>query len=266
MKNTNIQIDGLKTAVVTGATGGIGYYICLYLLKNGYNILAPCRNMQKGEKIKEKMSKEDGVSDCILGNFMLIEADLESFTSIKKFCEIVISKCKTIDLLINNAGIIAPEFALTEDGFERSLQVNYLAPKYITEKLLPLIKTQIINTVSCTIKFGRKDDFAKKIALLPISRYSDFKMSKEEIKEQKQRYGHLKNYSMSKLLLWEYSQELSKRFEGTLLISEADPGIVNTGIIKMYRWYDSIADILFRPLIKSPQKGANAIINKLVIQ
>ena len=78
--------------------------------------------------------------------------------------------------------------------------------------------------------------------------------------------GHLKNYGSTKLLLWRYSIELSKKCGDKIVVEMADPGVVNTGIITMHRWYDPLADLFFRPFIKSPERGAKAIIDKIMMQ
>lgn len=248
----------LNIAVLTGATGGIGFYLCRYLLERGYAVIAPCRNMQKGASVKDDLSKY-GSKDRLL----FIDADLENLQSVKVFCTKVLSMTDKIDLLINNAGIIAPEFKLTCDGFERSLQVNYIAPVLIIETLLPIIDREIINTVSCTVKRGKLDEYSKKLSSMPLEKMISYKMTPNEFSYQREHFGHLKNYSASKLLLWNVTIALSKRLNNKIIVEGADPGVVNTNIITMHRWYDPLANLLFRPFIKSPEKGADAIIKKI---
>lgn len=253
-----------KIAVLTGATGGIGRYICLHLLRSGYIVIISCRNFSKGEKLKEFLCELSESS--LAGNLIILEADMERLSTIDAFCLKVIEVAQgRINLLINNAGIIAPCFQLTTDGFERSFQVNYLAPRYMTEKLLPYIIGEVINTVSCTVKVAKLNEYSRRIESMPINEAVKYKMSSEEELSQRSDFGHLKNYSSTKLLLWRYTTELSKRCGERIVVKSADPGVVNTGIITMHRWYDPLADLLFRPFIKSPEKGAKIIIDKIEI-
>lgn len=235
-----------KTAIITGATGGIGIEVCKYLLQNGYTILAAYRNEQKKERMRAEIEK--AVSGANTPNLHFLHMNMLSFRSVDSFTGEVIKYLNEhnsrIDILINNAGIIAPRFELTPDGYETSLQVNYLSAKRLTGNLLPYMQEngKIINTVSCTIHIGHPD------------------LSYEKSPgEQKKEFINLRNYSNSKLLLALYTFELYKRHPA-LFVYAADPGIVDTGIITMHKWYDPLADLLFRPFIKRAVKGALPLI------
>ncbi len=259
------ELKSKRTAVLSGATGGIGHYICLHLIRCGYKVIIPCRNPSKGELLKEFICRK--LTRKIDNQLLIIEADMEKLSTMEAFCEKVIEiTCGKIELLINNAGIIAPCFRLTQDGFERSFQVNYLVPRYMTEKLLPSITEEIINIVSCTVKVAKLDEYSLRIESLPINEAIKYRMDSEEESRLQKNFGHLKNYGSTKLLLWRYSIELSKKCGDKIVVEMADPGVVNTGIITMHRWYDPLADLFFRPFIKSPERGAKAIIDKIMMQ
>lgn len=250
------------TAILTGATGGIGRYVALYLADNGYDIIVPCRSLQKGEELRDFLSercKSNGYS------LKVIEADFEDMKSLKLFCDRAIRIADgKIALLINNAGMIAPEYKLTVDGLERSIQVNYVAPRFLTEYMLNFITHKIVNTVSCTIRFSKLDGYASMIERMQIDEILKLKLDRAELDFQKKNFGHLKNYGVSKLLFYLFSKRIESLCRGRLIVEYADPGVVNTGIITMHRWYDPFANFLFRPFIKSPQRGAEAIIRKIV--
>lgn len=241
-----------KTAVITGATGGIGVEICKYLLKNGYRVLAAIRSLQKGELLQKHVKTAMGSAmDTMDKQLILVELDLGSFGSVKRFSEQVITWLQAhetvLDLLINNAGMIAPQFRLTEDGYESSLQVNYLAPRRLTEHLLPYLPPQgkIINTVSCTIRVAHPEFPGNKTLM-----------------QQKKEFGSLRNYSNAKLWFSLYTIRLQQEYP-ELLICGADPGIVDTGIITQHRWYDPLANLFFRPFIKRPAEGALPILRAI---
>lgn len=239
----------MKRAVITGATGGIGTEVCKWLADNDYYIIAGVRNEAKGKALAEICnSRRGGNGSCI----QLFNVDLEDFKSVDEFIGKIKEYCtsgeeeKSIDLLINNAGIIAPKFAFTKDLNERMLQVNYLSPRRIAEGIIPYMNQaggKIVNTVSMTINFSNLNDDRS--------------------------FGSLKNYGRSKLYLALYTLSLNKFFRekrlGIMAVA-ADPGVVNTNIITMHKWFDPLADKIFRPFIKTPKRGAAAIIKAIKIQ
>lgn len=234
-----------KIAVITGATGGIGTIVCQHMLSKGYIVYAACRNNAKGDKLRNSITNKD-----LRDNIIFIPANLESAKSVDKFCDMIISclQDEKIEILLNNAGMIAPMYSITEDGYESSMQVNYLSAKQITERLLPYISGKIINTVSRTITAGEYKE--------PVKTDKIYKKKQSTI-------ASLKHYSNSKLMLAHYTVDLHKRVGKNIGVYGADPGIVNTSIISMHRWYDPLADILFRPFIKTPEQGAKPIINAI---
>ena len=251
-----------KIAVITGATGGIGTQVCKYLVANGYTLYAATRNAGKSSQLLQTLAESFSAPDSLRDtadyiNFIPLE--LNSRNSANEFCEAIIGKLqgKKIDLLINNAGMISPVLEITPDGHESIMQVNYLATREITSRLLPHISDngRIINTVSCTINTA---NYRK--ALIECEK-------KEFI--QPRRMGtiaSLKRYSNAKLMLAIYTASLHRELghNGSgIMVCAADPGIVNTGIITIHRWYDFLSNLLFRPLIKSPELGAKAIINAI---
>lgn len=286
-----------RIAVMTGATGGIGSHVCARLIEKGYTVYAACRNAAKGERFRQEMAGSlssdlpPAVTDSRL---ILIPADLKSFASTDRFTDRIISLLGTgisgeelsndreppenaggngpeakdgrrpaIGILINNAGIIAPRFEVTEDGYESSLQVNYLAPRRIIRRLLPYLHPQegrIINTVSCTIRIASPDPYIREwLRADEEQEPENLKLSGQLLEEQKRHFRNLKNYGNSKWLLAVHTARLheSLRLQGSgIRVFGADPGIVNTNIITLDRWFDPLADLFFRPFIKTPRQGA----------
>lgn len=229
-----------KIVVMTGATGGIGRVVCRYLTSEGYCIFAGCR----------KTSKIDFAGES---DIEFIPLDLMSFASVRFFCDTVIDKLggRKIDIIINNAGMIARKREATEDGYESSMQTNYLSAKLITDKLLPYINEnggKIINTLSCTISKGM---------------YIEPQPLRPEGSGNENTVESLQDYSNSKFMLARYTVELHKAIGNKIMVCGVDPGIVNTGIITMHRWYDPLANLFFRPFIKSAEKGAEPLINAI---
>lgn len=252
-----------KIAIITGATGGIGTQLSKSLIKDGYNVLALCRNSKNGTQ-----NRVAGV-EYITGN-------LDNYDTVNYFIESIINTLngRPIDILFNNAGIIAPSFKLNDNGIESSLFVNCLAPVIITERLLPYFTPyggRVVNTLSCTIderrakRRVRSFDFKKLTGNLTNN--EDTKRLLTGFKEMTDAIGlnrhegfvSLINYSITKRLLALYTSCLFNDYlsgNRSVIALGADPGVVNTGIITQHRWYDPLADIFFRPFIKSPEKGS----------
>ena len=225
----------VKTAIVTGANGGIGREITRGMVQRGYRVIMACRSREKAEE-----------AACAIRCQAMTESiplDLSSFESILGFVQQIKDRGIEIDALINNSGVMCKDFSTTRQGFEMSVGVNYVGTYLLTRLLLPLMESSgaIVNMISCTYKIGKVDE--------------------EFFSSDPQRHERFEAYSKSKLGLLLFTAELSRRLQGgSLKVNAADPGVVNTGMISMQRWYDPLADVFFRPFIKSPAKGALAAV------
>ena len=123
-----------RIAIVTGANIGLGYETALGLAAKGCSVVLACRNIDKAEAAKASILAQHpkAVVDCMA-------LDLASLKSVRKFAAAYKRRHARLDLLINNAGIMMPPFALSEDGFESQLAANYLGHFALTGLLLPLI-------------------------------------------------------------------------------------------------------------------------------
>lgn len=218
-----------KKIIITGASGSMGSAAALESVKKGYSVIMACRNPEKGEGVRQNIIR--AVPDA---DITLRQLNLESFRSIRSFVNSLKSDDIQIDSLFNNAGVISRAFEKTEDGFEKTLAVNYIGPYLLTTELLPLLNdgANVVNMVSLTARFGNvgKDLFER----------TDFR--------------RLKTYSDTKLALLLFSIELSRRYP-SLIVNVSDPGIVDSNMISMGKWFDPLADMLFRPFCSSPEKG-----------
>jgi len=126
-----------KVAVVTGSNSGIGFETALGLSSAGATVILAVRNTTKGEEAKRRIY--DKLKNHSLVQVM--EMDLCSLDSIKKFSSVFIEKFGALDILINNAGVMMPSGnRLTEDGFEIHLGTNHLGHFALTARLLPALR------------------------------------------------------------------------------------------------------------------------------
>ena len=123
-----------RIAVVTGANIGLGYETALALAGKGCTVVLACRNAAKAEAAQAAILAQHPKArvECMA-------LDLGSLKSVRAFAAAYKKRHATLDLLINNAGIMMPPYSLSEDGFESQLAANYLGHFALTGLLLPLI-------------------------------------------------------------------------------------------------------------------------------
>ncbi len=143
-----------KTVLITGTSAGIGMETAKGIAKLGGNIVSLNRNEDKTMKAHEEILKD--VPDATLS---FVECDLSSFKSVRKAAAKILEKYPKIDVLINNAGGIFTEKVLTEDGFERTYQINHLGHFLLTNLISKnfVEGTRIVNLSSSAHYRGRVD-------------------------------------------------------------------------------------------------------------
>ncbi len=199
-----------RTIAITGATSGIGRAAAVGLAKRGARVVALVRDTSRGEGLRREVAALTGDETCL----SVIESDLASFDSVRAAAASVRAEFDRIDVLINNAGLIAPERRVTVDGHELTMQVNHLSHHLLTAELMPVMAATgaRIVTVSSDVHFAawRGLDF------------NDLEM--------KRRWSPFGAYARSKLANIMFAYELARRMEGTRVTSNAmHPGVVSTG-------------------------------------
>ena len=230
-----------KVAIITGANGGMGYEEAKEALQQGYYTIMACYCPSRSEARRQQMIKETGRYDV-----EIMALDLSNLQSVREFADKIKAKFEHIDILMNNAGTLETGYHTTVDGLERTVSVNYVGPYLLTRLLLPLMGkgSRIVNMSSCSYIIGKL-------------RFPEF-----FIKGRKGFWQRILVYSNSKLALTLFSLELAKRIKGKgITVNAADPGIVNTKIIHLQnKLLDPIADLFFRPFIRTPRQGADTAI------
>ena len=124
-----------RIAVVTGANSGLGLVIARELARKGAHVVMACRSLDKGHTAVDAIRSE--VPDAQL---QLDELDLASLASVRSFAERFTETHDGLDLLVNNAGVMAAPRRHTADGFELHLGTNHLGHFALTNLLLPLME------------------------------------------------------------------------------------------------------------------------------
>jgi NAD(P)-dependent dehydrogenase (short-subunit alcohol dehydrogenase family) len=133
--------------LVTGATDGLGRRVALDLAATGASVLLHGRSRERLEATLGEVREETGNER--LGSYL---ADLSSLGEVRALAERVLAEQDRLDVLINNAGVIVGERRESEDGYELTFAVNYLAHFLLTRLLLPLLRgsapARVVNVAS----------------------------------------------------------------------------------------------------------------------
>lgn len=200
-----------KTALVTGANSGLGYEITLALAEKGAHVIMACRNLDKANQAAANIRKQ--VDNAAL---TIKELNLSDLASVRRFATEIQPQLTKLDLLINNAGIMAIPERQTADGFEMQFGTNHLGHFALTAFLLqPLLATPGARVVS--VSSGLHENATINFADLM----------------GKQGYDKWKAYGQSKLANLLFAYELQRKFvkAGMQAISVgAHPGYAATNL------------------------------------
>jgi hypothetical protein len=130
----NIPDQTGKVVVITGANSGLGYESTIAFAQKKAHVVMAVRNMEKGEKAKNDVMRE--VPGASLD---LMQVDNASLKSVREFAEAFKAKYDRLDILLNNAGVMAIPRTETEDGFEMQIGVNHFGHFALTGLLLDVI-------------------------------------------------------------------------------------------------------------------------------
>jgi NAD(P)-dependent dehydrogenase (short-subunit alcohol dehydrogenase family) len=140
-----------RTAIVTGANSGLGLEIATRLAEAGASVTLACRNAGRAAAALETVRTFVPGTDAVVGAL-----DLSELESVERFAEEFADSHDTLDLLINNAGLMALDEDLTKDGFEMQFGVNHLGHFALTQRLLPLMQGTPGSRVATMSSFGHR--------------------------------------------------------------------------------------------------------------
>jgi NAD(P)-dependent dehydrogenase (short-subunit alcohol dehydrogenase family) len=130
-----------RTAIVTGANSGLGLVTARQLARVGARVILACRDVDKGAAAAAGMT----------GDVQVRRLDLQNLASVRDFADSI----SLVDVLINNAGIMAVPYAITSDGFESQIGTNHLGHFALTNLLLPKLTDRVVTVSSIMHRTGR---------------------------------------------------------------------------------------------------------------
>lgn len=229
-------MDEKHIALITGGNAGMGKATATELARLGKFVVILCRDKEKGERALEEIKEESGSNEV---DMML--CDLGSQLSIRRFVSEFKKKYKTLNILINNAGVIVPSRQETSDGYELQFGVNHLGHFLLTNLLLDTIiksaPARIINVSSGAHKAGK-------------IHFEDIHLKKN--------YNLIKAYAQSKLANVLFTYELAERLKNTgVTVNTLHPGAVATQMgISRETGFGTLITSILKPIFRSPLEGA----------
>lgn len=201
-----------RTAIVTGATSGIGFETAVALAAHGAHVVLACRDRMRGNRVADQLT-------CGIGavSAEVLPVDLASLASVRGAAALFNAEHSRLDLLVNNAGVMASPYAVTEDGFERQFATNHLGPFAFTGLLMDLLLTtggsRVVTVSSVIHRAGR--------------------LSFPDLSHACGGYNRWFSYADTKLANLAFTFELDRRLraagEGTIAVA-AHPGWARTGL------------------------------------
>jgi NAD(P)-dependent dehydrogenase (short-subunit alcohol dehydrogenase family) len=226
-----------RTAVITGANTGLGYETAAALAAKGAHVVLAVRNTEKGQAAADLISRRSpGASVAVQ------ELDLTSLASIRAAAEQLRTAHDSIDLLINNAGVMFTPRSTTKDGFELQFGTNHLGHFAFTGLLLDHIVaapgSRVVTVSSVGHRFARNG-----------IRFDDLQWEKD--------YSRVGAYGQAKLANLMFTYELQRRLRGTgTIAAAAHPGGSRTELTRNLPPLLGAVTKLAEPLFQPAEMGA----------
>jgi NAD(P)-dependent dehydrogenase (short-subunit alcohol dehydrogenase family) len=248
--STRIPSQVGRRVVLTGANSGIGYPAARELARAGASVVLACRDAEKGNRALARLRHEVPDAKVELGVL-----DLASLASVRAFAARELERGLPLDLLLNNAGVMAPPKRLeTLDGFELQFGTNVLGHFALTALLLPALERaaadaqpqmpRVVFVASIAHKRGRLD-------------FDDLQSTRN--------YSPMKSYQQTKLADLMLAFEMDRRLKAAgsrILCNAAHPGVANTNLFQpvgrpaLERSMRQVVGHLIGALLNSDEEGA----------
>nr|TKS04429.1 short-chain dehydrogenase TIC 32, chloroplastic-like isoform X1 [Populus alba] len=239
-----VDASGL-TAIVTGASSGIGTETARVLALRGVHVIMGVRNMASGREVKDALVREIPAAKVDV-----MELDLSSLASVRKFASEFNSSGRPLNLLINNAGIMATPFMLSKDNIELQFATNHLGHFLLTNLLLDTMK-----------KTARESDIEGRIVNVSseFHRYPYPEGIRFDNINDQSGYNSLSAYGQSKLANILHANELARQLKEDrveVTANSVHPGLIATNLFRHYSFLTGLVGLVGKYVIKNVQQGA----------
>jgi NAD(P)-dependent dehydrogenase (short-subunit alcohol dehydrogenase family) len=229
---------GGRVVFVTGATSGIGQETARQLAAMGATVVVGARDSETGERARAQIaSTGNGPGEVIVG-------DLSVREDVRRVATEFRHRFDRLDVLINNAGVDVGNRVTTDDGFELTFAVNYLAPFLLTTSLLDTLRASAPARVLSMVSSGHRGGHLE---------FDDL--------QHERTFSGQRAYNDSKLALVLFTYELARRLDGSGVTANCvDPGFVRgTSIGQTLPLAYKAAGVLLMPFMIAPAKAAAGV-------
>jgi NAD(P)-dependent dehydrogenase (short-subunit alcohol dehydrogenase family) len=212
-KQPDIEVPDLtnKRVLITGASDGLGLGLAGRLAAAGAEVVMPVRNPTKGAAAIERIKAETPGAEVSLRDL-----DLASLESVAALGETLRGEGRAIDILINDAGVMAPKTRQTTgDGLELQFETNYLGHFALAAQVLPLLRAGRARVTTVSSMAARSSKY----------NWDDLQWEKD--------YNPMKSYGQSKLATLQFALELERRSQAGgwgITSNAAHPGLTSTNL------------------------------------
>jgi NAD(P)-dependent dehydrogenase (short-subunit alcohol dehydrogenase family) len=245
-----------RTAVVTGATGGMGRVIARALADQGMAVVTIARDPRRADDLRDAIARSPGG-----GTLTVVAGDLSHSAGIAAAAAAIRDRIDSVHVLVNNAGAHYPEHRLSRDGIEMHIAVDYLAAYGLTASLTPELRrgrARVVNVASDTLRDTRR----VKLRARPRPVTLDTSQL-EDLARLNRASGFVpfEAYARAKLLTVIGGCAFARSLAGHVTVNAVHPGIVATAII------DDLVPAALRPVgglirraLLTPEQGAASTI------
>ena len=230
-----------KTCLVTGATSGIGKAAAIELLRREATVILACRSAEKGEATADEMERLTGrrPADIYIADFTALQ-------DVRRLAKSYLASGRPLHVLVNNAGVVMQQRAITADGHELMFGVNHLAPFLLTmmlrERMEQCAPARVVGTASDAHRWERaRIDF------------SDL--------DGRKKFGPMVTYGRSKLANILFTREFARRVDPSQVTANClHPGFVSSELGLNNGLLARLLVTLGRPFARAPEKGAETVV------
>jgi len=220
--------------LITGGSSGIGLHTARGIARQGHDVVLLVRSAERGAQAADRIESKAGSRPEV------VVADLAEQAQIRR----VVPEIGTIDVLINNAGLLLTKQRMTPDGFEETFAVNHLAPFLLTTLLL------------------ERGAIGARVVTVASIAHTGAWMNLEDPMYEWEKFSGWNAYCQSKLANILFAFELARRLQGTSITSNAlHPGFVRSGFARNNGILATAAMLAATPFTISEKRGAKTSIH-----
>lgn len=226
--NTTVQLPPLY--IVTGATDSMGSVIARRLAKQGKPLLLASRDINKAQAYADRLQTETRNRDI-----QCLQLDLSSFELVKDFVTRLKALNRPVYALVNNAGTLPRHSRISPDGYEHTVQVNFLSTALLSLLVYPLMPENGRIILSTSL--------SRRLVSLPY----EFPAVSN--------FTQIGSYAQAKLALTLFSIYMSTTMKTRRVnVNCVNPGVINASVLALHRWIERAPDYIANPF-PNPESG-----------